>query len=335
MSVNKFAVDFDSAFTNIYKVGSGLVLSEPTVAAASENDKTVSVKAIGLEASKLIGKTGKDTKIIFPVFEGEVVNVKIATSILSEFLSKIGYKRFGGGTLLFSVPCGVTADMLIKYKTVAKNCGISKVLFAESPMLSALGQRIPITESSPCFIIDMAGGTTNIAALSLDGIIAGVSVNFGSNKISADIIDYLAERYEIQIGLQTAEKLKREIGSLDVEDELSTVINGRDIKTGSPKAICIKANEILEPVKNYYEKIAEIALQLLKKLPPEVSAEISSSGIYVSGVASSVYGLGDFMEKSMNIKVNVAENGLMSVAIGGGIVVANNDLIKKICLDYK
>ena len=333
MSVNKFAIDFGSAWTNIYKVGSGLVLSEPTVVATSEKEG-FAVKAIGHEASKLIGKAGKDTKIIFPIFEGEVVNVNVASQLLAGFLEKVGYKsRFGGAFALFSVPCGVTAEMLNKYRQVAKNCGIGKVYFVESPILSALGQRIPFTESTPCFVIDMAGGTTNIATLSLDGIIAGVSVNFGSNKISADIIDFLAEKHGLQIGLQTAEKLKREIGSLDKDDELYSVVNGRDVRTGSPKSISIKACDIIEPVKMYFDKIAEIALSVLKKLPPEVSAEINNSGIYVSGGASSVYALNEYYEEKFKFKINVAENGLMSVALGGGVVIANQELLKKLALD--
>ena len=332
MAVEKLAIDFDSVNTNIYMLGGGLVLSEPTVAAVGLDDKT-EVKAVGDEARKLIGKTAKNTKIVFPVFEGEIVNEKVAIGLLSAYLRKLGIKNnISGCQVIFPVPCGVTADMLDKYKKVAKGCGIGKVYFSEAPLLSALGQRIPLNDSSPCFIIDMAGGTTNIAAVSLDGIIAGISVNFGANKISTDIMDFVAENYGLQIGLLSAEKLKKEIGSLALNDALATVVNGRDLKTGAPRSISIKAMDIKEPVSKYYDKISELAISVLQKLPPEVSAEIRHAGIYVSGIASTVYGLEKYYSDKFGMKINVAEHGAMAVALGGGIAMGNSDLLKKVSL---
>ncbi len=335
MATEKLAIDFDSVYTNIYMLGGGLVLSEPTVAAVSQGEKG-EVKAIGEDARRLIGKTAKNTKIVFPVFEGEIVNEKVAIGTLKAFLNKIGVKSaLSGCQAIFSVPCGVTAEMIEKYNNVAKGCGISKVNYVEAPILSALGQRIPLNDSSPCFIIDMGGGTTNIAAVSLDGVIAGISVNFGGNKITTDIIDYIADSHGLQIGLLTAEKLKNETGSLDRNDELSAVVNGRDLKTGAPRAISIKASDIFEPVSRYFDKIAELSLSVLKKLPPEVSAEIRNAGIYVAGGASSVYGLSRYYGEKFGMKVNVAENGLMSVALGGGVAIGDSALLKKIAINTK
>ncbi len=332
MAQKKLAIDFDSVYTNIYMLGSGLVLCEPTVAAVSQDDKK-EVKAVGDEAKKLIGKTSKNTKIVFPVFEGEIVNEKVATGLLSKFFEKIEVKNgIFGCQILFSVPCGVTADMIEKYKKVAKNCGASKTFFVEAPLLSALGQRIPLNDATPCFIIDMAGGVTNIGAVSLDGIIAGISVNFGANKVSTDIIDYLAENYGIQIGLLTAERLKKEIGSLDEFDALTSIVNGRDVKTGAPKSISIKAKDILEPVKKYYDKVSELALSLLKKLPPEVSAEIRHAGVYVSGLGANVYGLEKYYSNIFDMQINVSESATSSVALGGGVALGDGELLKKIAL---
>ncbi len=335
MAKNKYAIDFDSFYTNIYKLGSGLVLSEPTVAAVNDSGKG-SVKAIGFEANKLIGKTTKNTKTVFPVFEGEIVNEKIASELLNGFMNKVG----GTGKLLsaeavISVPCGINFENIEKYRKVVKNCGFSNVNFIEAPLLSALGQRIPLSDSKPFFVIDMAGGTTNIAAVSLDGVIAGVSVNFGSNKISADVIDFVAENYGLQIGLLTAERIKKEIGSLDVNDGLSTVINGRGVKSGTPLAITVKACELFEPIKIYYDKIAEIALSVLKKLPPEVAAEVRHSGIYIGGVSSTIYGLKRYYEDKFDMQVNLAENGSTCVALGGGVAISNTSLIKKLSLNVK
>lgn len=335
MATEKFVIDFDSAQTNIFMLGGGVVLSEPTVCAIATDDKN-QIKAVGEDAWRLIGKTAKNTKIVFPVFEGEIVNEKVAIATLKAFLSKIKQKgSFSGAQVLFPVPCGVTAEMVEKYKNVAKACGINKTCFVEAPILSALGQRIPMNDSSPCFIIDMAGGTTNIAAVSLDGVIAGISVNFGGNKISTDIIDYVAETYDLQIGLLTAEKLKKEIGSLDENDTLSAVVNGRDLKTGAPRSISLKAMDIVVPVKRYFDKIADLAIAVLRKLPPEVSAEIRHAGIYVSGISSSIYGLDNYYSNKFQMQINVAEYGNSSVALGGGVAVGNNALLKKIALKTK
>ena len=327
----KFAVDFDSAYTNVYKSGSGLVLSEPTVAAVEEGDKG-EVKAIGQEAYKLIGKTSKNTKIVFPVFEGEIVNERVAASVLNGFIKKVKPEKFTSAFVLFAVPCGTTSEMTAKYKSVAKSCGIRKCAFAESPILAALGQRIPLSDATPCFIIDMSGGTTNIAAVTLDGVIAGLSVNFGGNKISADIIDFIAEAYGLQIGLQTAERIKKEIGSLEKNDGLTLVVNGRDIGSGTPRSASIRAMDLVSTISAYYDKIAELAMELLKKLPPEVSAAIRHEGIYVSGGAASVYGLEKYYSNKFGMKTNVSENGLTDVALGGGIAVSNDGLLKKITL---
>lgn len=335
MAVEKLAIDLDSALTNIYMLGSGLVLSEPSVAAVSLDEKN-EVKATGEDAKRLIGKTAKNTKIVFPVFEGEIVNEKVASGMLNAFLKKLEVKGGAFGChALFSVPCGATADIIEKYKKVAKYSGISKVYFVETPILSALGQRIPMNDSSPCFVIDMAGGVTNIAAVSMDGVIAGISVNFGANKISTDIMDYVAEKYGLQIGLLSAEKLKKEIGSLDKTDALSTVVNGRDLKTGTPRSISVKAMDIYEPVAKYYDKIAELAGAVLQKLPPEVCAEIRHAGIYISGLASTVYGLEKYYYDSFGMKINVAENGSMCVALGGGIAIGNSQMLKKVSITLK
>ncbi len=332
MGVVKLAIDFGSAYTNIYMLGGGLVLSEPTVAAVSQGEKQ-EVKVVGDEAKKLIGKTAKNTKIVFPVFEGEIVDDKVASGLLAEFLRKIDVKSgLFGCEVVFSLPCGATFNMIEKYKKLAKSCGISKVSFVESPLLSALGQRIPLNDSSPCFVIDMAGGVTNIAAVSLDGVIAGISANFGANKICTDIIDYLADKYSMQIGLLTAERLKNEIGSLDSCDSLATVVNGRDLRTGAPKSISLVARDILTPVQKYFDKVSELALAVLKKLPPEVSAEIRHAGVYIAGLGASLHGLTKYYEDIFEMQINVAENALMAVALGGGVAVGDKDLLKKIAL---
>ena len=334
MASNKFAIDFDSAYTNIYKLGSGLVLSEPTVAAVEDN-ASCKIKAMGKDAYKLIGKTAKDTKIVFPVFDGEIVNERVAAELLLAFLQKVGYgSKLLGCSAIFGVPSGSSPEMLAKYKRVAGAIGIGKVYFAEKPILSALGQRIALTDSSARFVIDMRGGTTSVAAVSLSGVISGVSINFGSNKISADVIDYVAERFGVQIGLQSAEKIKKEIGSLDEGDGLSAIISGRNLKTGEVKTLNVKSCDISTPIKNYYDTIIDIAQNVIKKLPPEAASEVRRSGIYISGIGASAYGLEKYFSDKMGLKVIVAEDAMYSVALGGGLAIDDKEVLKKICIEY-
>lgn len=330
--MDKLVIHLDSGYTNIFKLGSGVVLSEPTVVAVSSDEKK-SIKAVGNEAKKLIGKTAENTKIIFPVFEGEIVNESACISMLSDFFRKIELKsRVFGNEAIVAIPCGATSKSIEKYANVVKNAGISRLKFIEAPLLSAFSQNLPLTESAPCFVVDMAGGATSISAVTKEGVIAGFSVNFGANNISTDIIDYVAEYFSLQIGLLSAERLKNEIGSLVENDGLSTVVNGRDLKTGVPRSCSIKAMDILPAIKIYYDKIAEIANSLLVKLPPEVSAEIRNTGIFLSGVGAKIYGLSNYYSEKFNMLINIPNNPEYSVVLGGGVVIADKELLKKISI---
>ena len=330
MATERLALDFGTAETKIYKLGSGMVLAEPTVAAVSTDDK-FKIRAVGKDAKKLIGKTAEKTKIVFPMFEGEVVSDKVATAVLSEFLDKIEFKGgILGGSVVVSVPCGASFDLLRKIESIAVGAGIGTVEFVEAPILSAIGQELTLTEFSPYFIIDMGAGNTNIAAVSLEGVIAGISVNMGGNSIDTALIDFIAEEYGLQIGLVTAEKLKVKIGSLIDNDTLSSVVNGRDLTTGKPRSISISAKDIKSVVEKYYQAISELALKVLAKLPPEVSAEIRHAGIYVSGGGAKIYGLEDYFTKKFGMQVTIAKNPSYCTAFGGGIALGNPKLLKKI-----
>ena len=328
MSAIRLAVDFDGLQTNIYLSYNGVVLSEPTVAVVSK-DGDGEIVAIGNDAKKLIGKTAENDKVIFPIFEGEIVNERVATKILSYFLKKIEYKHtVFNNEAIFAVPCGLDINELEKYRTVAKNVGINKVDFIESPVLSAFGQKIPLN-SSPVMVVDMAGNMTNIAVLNSNNVISGLSVNVGDGKITTELIDDIVDVYGIKIGYLTAEKLKKDIGSLKEDDGLMTVINGKDVKTGEIKSVVVKAIDIIDFVKKYYEKVAEIVLKFINKLPPEISVEVINKGIYFSGCAAEIYGLSSFLEKKLNCKINVDKNGKYSVILGAGALLNDKSNLKK------
>lgn len=333
MRNNAIAIDMGSVNTVIYQLGSGVVLSEPSVVALSVNGKS-SIRAVGSEAKKLIGKTAETTKIVFPIVEGEIADIKNATAMTENFLNKITLRKLSlRPKALVSVPCGIENDEIKKYAKVLSGAGVYNADFVESPILTALGLGIPVSESTPCFIIDVGGGTTNIAAVSLDGVIAGVNVNMGGRNVDAMIINRIADLFGLRIGMLTAEKIKTQIASLIEGDATRTVINGRDIESGKPRSVSVSASDVLLPVAAFFDKIFEIASMVMAKLPAEVSAEIRRSGVYFSGGVSRLPGLDGYFREHMAIRANVFEDPEMTAAIGGGILLGNEKLLKKLRIE--
>ena len=222
--------------------------------------------------------------------------------------------------------------MLKKYERVMDRCGMGEIDFVESPVLCALGQNVPVNESNPCFVIDLGGGVTNIAALSLGGVIAGVSLNVGGNLLDSALIGYIAETFGLQVGLLTAERAKKQVGSLYRNDRLSAVVNGRDVATGKPRSLSLSAKDIHEPVKLFYDKIAEYAFSVIAKLPAEVAAEIRHAGIYLAGGGAEMTGLEDYFGRVFNMKINIPSEPAMSAMLGAGAALGNENLLKAIRL---
>lgn len=327
----KFAIDFGTSVTKIYKLGSGIVLAEATCVTVQKD--TGEIRALGNEAKRLLGRTAELNDVCFPVYEGEIVNERLASELLKYFLAKVSRKSFLGVEALFCVPCGCSEISREKYYRVARAAGISRVTFAETPYLSALGQDVPLSETNPVFSIDVGAGVTSIAAFSLDGIIAGVSMNVGGNNMDIHIIDHIAGIFNLKIGSPTSEKLKNTVGSLIPNDNQSTVVNGRDITTGKPRSVTVSSEDILFPVRVYVDKIVEYAELILKKLPAEVSAVMCKSGIILSGGVAAISGFADYVSEKLQMEAHVSNDPQMAVVLGGGRALGNAALLKKIRMD--
>lgn len=330
----KLAIDLGSSVTKIFKLGSGIVLAEPTCVAVASGTSTV--KAIGEDAKRLIGKTAEYTTIVFPVFEADIVNEEMAAVMLTYFLKKIGIGKSQAKRteVLFNVPCGAQDELLDKYYRLTDACGLAAVHFVETPFLSAFGQNLTLSETNPIFIVDIGGGSTNIAAFSLDGIIAGIGLNIGGGNIDSHIIDCVADSFNLKIGLLTSEKLKMTVGSLYKSDNESMIVNGRDITSGRPRSVAVSSGDIFECVKVFADKIIEYTSMLLAKLPAEVSASIWHSGIYLSGGGAKLIGLDDYFSKALQMDVNLAEEPQMAAVLGGGRTVGSTDILEAVRIDY-
>ena len=326
----KLAIDFGTSVTKIYKIGSGIVLAEATCVTVQKD--TGEIRAFGNEAKRLLGKTAEQTDVCFPVYEGEIVSERLAGALLEYFLRKV-VKRGTSVEALFCVPCGYKVESREKVYRVAKAAGISRVNFAETPFLSVLGQDVPLSESNPVFAIDIGAGVTSIAAFSLDGIIAGLSMNVGGSNMDVHIIDHIADTFSLKIGSLTSEKLKNTVGSLIENDNQSTIINGRDIKSGRPRSVSVSSADIVFPIKVYIDKIAEYAELVLKKLPAEVSAAMLKNGLYLSGGVCNIAGLAEYMSNKLQMEAHLSGDPQMAVVLGGGRAVGNPALLRRIRLE--
>ena len=324
----KLAIDFGTSVTKIYKIGSGIVLAEATCLAVDK--ESGEIRAYGNDAKRLLGKTAEQTTVRFPVYEGEIASEPLASALLEYFLQKIIKGSLSRVEALIGIPCGLKAESREKYYRVANAAGIARVTFVEVPFLSALGQDVPLSESNPVFAFDIGAGCASIAAFSLDGIIAGISMNVGGNNMDIHIIDHVAEQFNLKIGSLTSEKLKNTVGSLIEYDNQSMVVNGRDFTEGKPRSVSVSSSDVAFPIKVYVDKILEYAELILKKLPAEVSAAICKNGVYLSGGVCMLAGISEYIAEKLQIEAHLAAEPQMAVVLGGGRAIGNPAVLRRI-----
>lgn len=330
----KFAIDLGTSMTKIYRAdtNSGIVLAEPSCVAISADGEKI--KAIGKAAKNLIGKTAEFTNIISPVYEGEIVNMPLAVEMLKAFLARVGVKggKVRKARVLFSVPCGISPRALSGYVTLAEECGLKKVWFVEQPYLSALGAGAVLSATDPVFCMDIGGGVTNIAVLSADGIIGGVSMNIGGNNMDANIMSKIAYQKKLSIGPLTAEKIKNEIGTLSNAALGTMVAEGSSTETLQPAAVSVTAEELTDSLRVYINKVLEYAVEVLRTLPAEVAASVNRTGVYLSGGVMKIPYAPQYIGAKLGIRQRVFEEPQFATVLGGGVLLQKQDLLEKFAL---
>ena len=325
----KLAIDLGSSVTKIYRAdtSSGIVLAEPSCVAVAGEEKDV--KAIGKEAKSLIGKTAEYTSIIYPVYEGEIVDMRLAAAMLREFLLRVGVKTsaLSRAQILLSVPCGASERVLSDYMLLAEECGLKRVYFVEQPYLSAVGAGAILTDSDPVFCIDIGGGVTNVAVVSADGIIAGLSMNIGGNNMDSNVLERVAKVNKLRIGPLTAERIKNEIGSFSPAARGAIVAEGSSMETLRPAASSVQATEIADCLRVYIDKILEYAGAVLKKLPAEVAATVNRNGVFLSGGVMKIPYLPQYIGAKLEMRYHVCEEPQFATVLGGGAVVRDKELL--------
>lgn len=328
MKSNIVAMDMGSSNTGIYQVGMGIVLYEPTVVAL-ERDGKRRVKEVGLEAKKLVGRASDSTEVVWPIFESEIDDEQAAAAMTERFLNKITLRKLSARPeVVLSVPCGADATTIRRYEKLMLACDVNDYSIVEAPVLTAVGLGIPLS-SKPAFIIDVGGGSTQIAAVSGDGMICGISVNMGGLSIDAMIAAKIEETFDLKIGSLTAERLKLAVGSLYRDDNLSMVVDGRDVFSGRPRAEEVNSSDIAAPIAAFFDKIFEITEMVMAKLPAEVSADVRRTGVYFSGGVSATAGLEEYFTARMGMKANIGDKGDVAALLGGGVLASNARLLAK------
>lgn len=324
------AIDIGTANTVIYQSNNGIVLNEPSVVCI--NTDTGEILSVGLEARKMIGRTPGHIASIKPLKDGVVADFETAQKMLRMFLNQVGIKKFiSKPIIVVAVPPVVTSVEHRAIKDAAYAAGAKKVYIMEEPMAAAIGAGLPIQEPIGSMIVDIGGGTTDVAVISLGGIVTSRSIRVGGDAIDSSIVNYIKNEYNLMIGERTAEEVKMAIGSaLRLNGESDARIRGRDLVSGLPKDLMVSPKEIREAIEDQISKIVGAIKSTLDETPPDLVADLSRTGIVLAGGGALLKGLPERLIKETGMPVRVADDPLYSVVNGAGRCVENIDMLQQI-----
>jgi len=329
------AIDLGTANTLVYVKGKGIATSEPSVVAVHKDANGVKkVLAVGNEAKKMLGRTPGSIVAIRPMKDGVIADFEITEAMLRYFIHKVhGRRRFVGPRIVICVPSGITQVEKRAVKESAEYAGAREVYLIEEPMAAAIGAGLPITEPTGNMIVDIGGGTTEVAVISLSGIVYSRSVRVGGDKLDEAIIQYIKRKYNLLIGETTAEMIKMEIGTAHPKSEIKTMeVKGRDLVAGIPKTLEITSEEIKEAMSETVNAIVEAVRVALERTPPELAAEIVDRGIVLAGGGALLNGLDALLKQETGLPVTIADDPLSCVAIGSGKALDELALLKEIAI---
>ncbi|HDS09050.1 MAG TPA: rod shape-determining protein [Firmicutes bacterium] len=325
-------IDLGTANTLVYVKGKGIVLSEPSVVAIY-NGKAL---AFGIEAKKMLGRTPGDIQAIRPMKDGVIADFDVTQEMISHFIKKIHNRsRFIAPRVVISVPSGITGVEQRAVIEAAESAGARRVILIEEPKAAAIGANLPVNEPSGSMIVDIGGGTTEVAVISLGGIVVSKSVRIAGDKMDIAIIDYLKQEYSLLTGERTAEQIKIEIGSAyPLQDEKEMDIKGRDLISGLPKVITISSKEIRNALKEPVNAIVTAVRAALEETPPELSSDIAERGIVMAGGGALLKGLDKKISEECGLPIYIAEDPLTCVVKGTGKILESIDLLTQVFQKY-
>lgn len=316
--VNKMAIDLGTANTLIYVSGKGIVLSEPSVVAVHVS--TGRVIAVGMEAKKMLDRTPGDIVAIRPMKEGVIADFEAVNKMIKYFINKVSDKRkLVKPTVVIAVPAGITEVEKRAVREAAETAGAAQIILIEQALAAAIGANLPIHEPTGHMVVDIGGGTTEIAVVSLGGIVVSKSIKVGGDKFDEAIMQYLKKHHNLIIGEPTAENIKKQIGSaFPLAEELTMEVKGRDAVTGLPRTLVMDSTEIREAIQPVLMEILEAVKHTLDQTPPELAADLVDRGIVLTGGGALLKGLPQFLSYHTKVPVILAENPIACVALGAG-----------------
>lgn len=335
MFISKIGIDLGTANTVVYVPSKGFIINEPTIVALSMPDNVV--LAVGREAKDMIGRTPDDIVAYRPLKDGVIADYYITKAMLRYFISKaIGSFNILHPEVVLSVPAGITPTERRAVINAAREAGAREAFVVKEPILAALGAGVPINAHAGNMIVNIGGGTSEVAIVSLGGIVSWASVRIAGNKFDQAIMDYIKKKYALAIGEQTAELVKIEIGSaLPTKSKLDFQLRGRDLISGLPKDLVINSNEVAEALSPHLVDIASAVQRVFNETPPELVADVMEKGILLSGGASQIRYLGEFFERLLGVATYLAEDPLFCVAKGTGLILNHIDIYKRTLLNKR
>jgi rod shape-determining protein MreB len=332
---NDMGIDLGTASTLVYVKGEGVVLCEPSVVAIEKG--TSNVLAVGNEAKRMLGRTPGNIIAIRPMKDGVIADFEITEAMLRYFIKRVHHRRvLVRPRIVIAIPSGITEVEKRAVRDSAERAGAREVFLIEEPVAAAIGVGLPIQEPIANMIIDIGGGTTEIAVISLAGIVFSKSIRIGGDEMDDTIIEYLKKTYNLMIGVRTAEDIKIKIGSAyPLEEELNLEVKGRDLVGGLPKAITITSQEIRDALKEPLDAIIETAKVSLERTAPELAADLIEHGIIMAGGGAQLKGLDKLISEATGLPVHVADEPLTAVAQGTGKVLSEIRYLKRVTVPIK
>ncbi|MEY4065883.1 MAG: hypothetical protein RIR26_2091 [Pseudomonadota bacterium] len=327
------AIDLGTANTLVYVKGKGIVANEPSVVAVQRDSRGMrTVKAVGRAAKEMLGRTPGTIEAVRPMKDGVIADFELTEKMLSYFIGVAhNHRSLVRPRAVICIPYGITEVEKRAVRESAESAGCASVFLIEEPMAAAIGADLPIHEASGNMIVDIGGGTTEVAVISLLGIVYSKSVRVGGDKMDEAIVNYLKRRFNVLIGERTAEQIKIAIGSAYPEEEIRTMqVKGRDLVAGIPKTIEVTSEEIREAMQEPINAIVEAVRLALEKTPPELAADIVDKGIVLVGGGALIRNLDILLREETGLPILVAENPLTAVVMGSGRVLDNPDLLREV-----
>jgi len=330
-------IDLGTANTLVYVRGHGIIINEPSVVAV--NQKTGQVVAVGSAAKRMVGRTPGHIVAVRPLVDGVISDFETTEEMLAYFIKKVHKNKFSVFTrprVVVGVPSGITNVEIRAVRDAAKNAGARQVYIVEEPMAAAIGARLPVQDPVGNMVIDIGGGTTDIAVISLGGVVASKNMRIAGDKLNLDIIQYARDEFKMLLGEKTAEDVKIAIGSVvEGGDGLEAAIRGRDLVTGLPREVIITDADVREAIIKSVNALVKATKEVIEETPPELVSDIMHRGIVMVGGGSFLKGLAELFEEEIKIPVHIVEDPLTAVVRGTGIILEDIDSIKDVLIQHE